>query len=92
MFKNNIGVYIQRIYENNPDIDSKVLQWHTRLEIEDVDLFIMRNHELGVKELVLGYRQIYVNTYNVKLFNISKPASNNCVYTHESHHLYEFKI
>ena len=33
-----------------------------------------------------------MNTYNVKIFNISEPDSNNCVFTHESFHLWEFKI
>ena len=56
MYKNNLGVYILRIYENDLNIKSEVLQWHTRLEIGDVDLNIMWNNELGLKELVLGYR------------------------------------
>ena len=53
---NKIGVYIQRIYEEDPTVESKVIKWHSRLEIGDVDLFLMRNEELGLKELVLGYR------------------------------------
>jgi hypothetical protein len=43
MNNNNLGVYIQRIYEDDPDINSKVLHWHTSLEIGDVDLSIMYN-------------------------------------------------
>ena len=56
MYKNKFGVYIQRIYEDEPTIESKVIKWHTRLEIGDVDLYIMRNNALGLKELVIGYR------------------------------------
>ena len=56
MYMNKFGVYIQRIYEDEPTIESKVIKWHTRLEIGDVDLYIMRNNALGLKELVIGYR------------------------------------
>jgi len=70
-------------------MESKVIKWHTKLEIGDVDIYIMRNNELGLKELVIGYRSIYVNTYSVKVFDISKPNQNNCIFTHESQHLWE---
>ena len=71
MFSNKYGIFIERIYEDDPTHESRVIKWHTRLEIEDVDLSIMRNNVLGTKELVIGYRQIFENTYNLKVFDIS---------------------
>jgi hypothetical protein len=56
MHHNQLGVFIQRIYENDTGKKCSVIKWFTRLEIGDVDLNIMRNEALGTKELVLGYR------------------------------------
>lgn len=52
----------------------------------------MRDIDNRVKELVISYKTIYINTYNVIVLDISGRGLNNVVFRHESFQLWESEI
>ena len=59
------------------------LKFKNKLDISNADLTILRNTEKNYKELVISYKTIFINTYNVKVMDISKETP-VLLYTHES--------
>jgi hypothetical protein len=42
-----------------------------KLDIADANIFVLRNPDRMYKELVLSYKTIYLNTYNITVLDIS---------------------
>ena len=45
--------------------------------------------DLGFKELVVNYKVIYMNTYNVMVLDVSHEAEQNIIFRHESNQIWE---
>ena len=61
----------------------------SRLEIDNANIYIIRGQDEYTKsyfkELVIAYKTIYINTYNVYVSDISGPKENRAtLYVHES--------
>jgi hypothetical protein len=66
------------------------VKWKNKLEIGDACISILSNREAGYRELVIGYKQIHVNVYCVKVIDISvKKKTQATVFRHESFQLWE---
>lgn len=84
-YHNRMGIYLVKFYETDPYHNQFVIRWETFLDIGDVNVFIMRNEVTGFKELVIGYKSIFVNTYNIIVMDISEIRNNNMIFRHESY-------
>jgi len=42
-----------------------------KLDISDANIFVLRNPVKMYKELILSYKTIYLNTYNITVLDIS---------------------
>ena len=69
-----------------------MMKWKNKLDIADADLFIVRQQ--GLRELVISYKIIYINTYNVQLIDISNPEGRveATLFRHEAFQLWESKV
>lgn len=47
------------------------------------------SHTSGLKELVISYKTIYINTYNVMVMDISVDGDQSILFRHESFQLWE---
>jgi hypothetical protein len=47
------------------------MKWKNKLDIADADIAVVRNEDKKFKELVVSYKTIFINTYNVKVIDIS---------------------
>ena len=47
-------------------------------------MIINRNTETGIKELVISYKTIYINTFNVAVLDITTEAQQQMIFRHES--------
>ena len=56
----------------NPDDHRFLTRYKNKLDIGDCSIKVMRNRELGYKELVISYKTIYINTYNVHVLDITQ--------------------
>ena len=50
---------------------------------------MMRNEEHGFKEIIVSFKQIYVNTYNINVFDA---RNQSIVFRHESFQLWESTV
>ena len=48
-----------------------LIKWKNRLDIGDPNMVILRNHDTKIKELIVSYKTIFMNTYNVICMDIS---------------------
>ena len=89
-FKNNLGLFVIKFYEENPDEFEFIMKFNNKLEIGDCNINILRtmglgtNKEVNYKELVLSFKMIYVNSYNITVLDISDKVNANAVFRHES--------
>lgn len=86
-----------KFHEKNPFRVKNISQWRHKLEIADVMLHILRakdeKTQQNYKELVIGYKTIYFNTYTIHVQDISGPCGNRFVlFRHESYHMWDNSI
>lgn len=52
-------------------------------------MYILRNGDVGYKELVISFKSIYINCYNLFLIDISQEDHDSILFRHESFQLWE---
>jgi hypothetical protein len=52
-------------------------------------MFVLRNEALGYKEVILGFKSIYINTYNLFCIDISQEGHDSIIFRHDSFQLWE---
>lgn len=64
-----IGMFLVKFSGTDPTDFSDMTLWKHRLEIDNANLYILRGYNSITKnyfkELVISYKTIYINTYNV---------------------------
>ena len=89
--KGKIGYYLFRMNEKRPIVRDEngdehlngefMINWHNKLDIGDANLSVLRNDQKGFKELVVSYKCIYINTFNVNVIDLSDQL---IIFRHES--------
>ena len=72
-FEEKLGFFIIRMNEKNPTQHTFLTKWKNKLDLGDANIFVLR-HGKGdqhYKELIISYKTIYINTYNVTVMDIS---------------------
>ena len=82
-FKEKLGIFLIRFDENNPKDHSFILRWKNKLYIADADVCIIRNHKTKYKELVVSFKTIFINTFNVFVIDISNTENQRTLFRHE---------
>ena len=63
--KEKLGLFLVTFDDHNP-LDFKFfLKYNNKLDIGNASIAIIKNKEKGFKELLVGYKTIYMNTYTV---------------------------
>lgn len=57
--------------ERSPMNHKFFMKWKNKLDISDANVWVLRNKEKKYKELIVSYKTIHINTYSVKVFDIS---------------------
>lgn len=70
-FDEKLGFFIIKMKDEDPNEHRFLTKWKNKLDIGDSSLFVMRNKQKGYKELIISYKTIFINTYNVTLMDIS---------------------
>jgi len=87
--KDLLGFYLFKFKEQNPLKFEEITVWNSRLDIDNCTIAILRGHDpvtkMYFKELIVAYKTIYINTYNVVVMDISGPEEERAtLYIHES--------
>ena len=71
-YDEKLGLFILRFHEKNPQVHSSFFfKWKNKLDIADANITIVHNEVKKYKELVVSYKTIFINTYNVIVVDIS---------------------
>ena len=66
-----LGFFVFTLQENDPYMARFMIKYKNKLDIGDTDIYVMRMPMHGVKELIISYKTIYINTYNVIVMDIT---------------------
>lgn len=66
-----LGFFVIKMNDQIPEQHSFLIKWKNKLDIGDTNMFILRNKEKGFKELIVSYKSIYINVYNIVCMDIS---------------------
>jgi len=70
-YHQKLGLFIIRICEDDPEKKYYLMKIKNNLDIDDANIYMMRNEQKHTKELVLSYKTIYTNTYNLSVMDLS---------------------
>ena len=74
----SIGIYLVKFYVNHPGKFKFITMWRHLLDIGDAYMAISKgvdNHSSWYKELIVGFKTIYINTYNINVIDLAKNAT-----------------
>ena len=83
-FDEKLGFFVIKISETNPHKSKFLIKWKNKLDIGDTSMTINRDLHNGIKELVVSFKTIYINTYNVVVMDITIEDTPSMIFRHES--------
>lgn len=85
-----LGYYLMEIDEFDPcNVEPLLLiNWKSKLDIGDASMFTIQHKDKG-RYLVLSYKSIYINTYNVLVVSLKNKLIQ---FRYEKYHLWEAKV
>ena len=92
-----LGFFVIKFKFDDPTKFEEITVWRNKLQIGDVTLRILRGKDNMTgsfyKELIIGYKTIFMNTYTVCVQDLSR-NSEKCrtLCKHESFHLWETNV
>jgi hypothetical protein len=93
-YEEKLGFFVLKIKEGNPyNYDNSFLiKWKNKLDIGDTNIQVLRNYDKGIKEIIISFKTININTFNLMVMDISKDTNKSIIFRHESFQLWESKI
>ena len=65
-----LGLFLIQFDEENPQDKVFILKYKNKLDIGNADIAIINNPAKKLKELLVSYKTIYMNTYTLQVFDI----------------------
>ena len=78
---------VLKFKERNPRKGKFLIKWKMKLNFSDVNINLFEDN--GLKELIISYKVIYMNTYNLISIDISNEHHNSLIFRYESIQLWE---
>jgi hypothetical protein len=82
-----LGFFVFSIEQTNPFKQKFYIKYKNKLDIGNADIAVLRDSKNRVKELIISYKTIYINTYNIIVLDISEGNSadeNKVIFNHET--------
>ena len=87
-YDEKLGFFLIRMNDSDTNDFKFLTKYKNKLDIGDATVSVLRDREKGYKELVISYKTIYINTYNVHVMDITQEGQPT-LYKHESFQLWE---
>lgn len=88
-YEEKLGFFVVKMDERDPAVCKFLIKWKNKLDIGDTKMFVLRNIEKGLKELIISFKTIFINTYNLVVLDISVEDDQLMIFRHESFQLWE---
>ena len=85
-----LGVFILQFNEVHLQKMTFLMRDANKLDIGDCNIYINRRD--GIRELVLSYKSIYINTFNLLVLDLDMDTNKNLIFRHESFQLWESEV
>ena len=69
-FEQKLGIFLVKINEDEYQNATFQMQLKNKLDIGDANLTLSINKDTNLKELVMSYKSVYLNTYSVTVFDL----------------------
>lgn len=96
-YEEKLGFFVIKFKEENPMVKSFLIKWKNKLDIGDTNINVLRTE--NTKEVIISFKTININTYNLMVMDISKDSTSKdekekktIIFRHESFQLWESKI
>jgi len=66
-----------------------LIKFKNKLDIDDCYVAILRDKETNIKEIVIGLKTIFLNTYSVFVMDLTTESDQNLVFRFEAFQLWE---
>ena len=90
-YQQKLGLFLIKLSEDDPTQYNFFMKWKNKLDISDADIGLVHMEE-QYRELVVSYKTIFMNTYNVLVVDISQPNHQWLQFRHESFQLWETHV
>ena len=64
-----------KLVQDDPYHSPFLIKWKHKLDIEDTNIYFLRNTELKYKEIVISYKTIFQNTYSILVMDLSSEST-----------------
>ena len=91
-YKEKLGLFIIKMAANDPYKAKFIIKWMNKLDIGNTTIDFLRDPENGIKEMILSFKMIYINVYNVIVFDVTTDDNSVMHTRHESFQLWESEI
>jgi len=91
-YQEKLGFFVLKMNEDDPKEAKFLIKWKNKLDIGDTNFYVLRNRAQGLKEIIISYKTIYINTYNVVCMDVSSSNEFSLIFRHESFQLWESEI
>lgn len=83
-YQEKLGFFVLRMKEDDPSGGQFLIKVKNKLDIGDCNISVLRKKgDSGVKELIISYKTIFINTYSVMCLDISTESQQNLIFRHE---------
>lgn len=83
-FHEKLGLFIIKIHEDAPETCNFLIRWKNKLDMDDSFCYFLKDQETGLRELIVGFKLIYINTFNIINFDITRDDIESILFHHES--------
>jgi hypothetical protein len=79
-----LGFFVLQIDPMNVDNVIFIIKWKNKLDFNDSKIYILRDEESGLKELIIAFKIIYINIFSMFVVDISVDDTEAIQFRHES--------
>ena len=70
-YQEKLGFFVLRMYEDDPTKSKFLIKFKNKLDIGDATITILRNEKTKIKEIVIGFKTIFLNTFSTFAMDIT---------------------
>ena len=67
-YQEKLGFFVLKIHKERPMVNNNssfLMKQKNKMDIGDANMFVLRNRGKGIKEVIISYKTIYINTFNI---------------------------
>jgi hypothetical protein len=85
-YEEKLGFFVLKVNEQDPYNSKFLIKWKNKLDIGDASIYVLRNEtgKENIKEIIISYKTIFINTYNIVVMDITSESTQNMIFRHES--------